>query len=153
MAKRLSVAVAAVERNGVARKRPVAKRPSRPAGGWARRGITLVLGCGIPGCSLALSSIGGRLCTEGQTALGVAALALCCSVLAVSLSHLAWAVEDITHSARWQAWCLAVTVDLAVVLCELAAVAGAAWWLVYAVQVAVTGASALLNCWAFLAHR
>jgi hypothetical protein len=58
------------------------------------------LGAGIPGLSLALSSIGGRLLEQGHGYLGCGAMALCCSVLAVSLSHLAWAVRDITGSAR-----------------------------------------------------
>jgi hypothetical protein len=52
----------------------------------ARQCITLGLGCGIPGLSLALSSIGGRLLCEGQAYLGGAALVLCSTVLAVSLS-------------------------------------------------------------------
>src|SRR5262245_50140110 len=77
----------------------------------ARRWITVGMGCGIPCQALALSSIGGRLCQEGQRGLGVAVLAVCCGVLEVSLSHLAWAIRDITGSARWQSRCLAVAVD------------------------------------------
>ena len=42
-------------------------------------------------------------------------LAVCCVVLAVSLSHLAWAVRDITGSARWQSWFLAAAVDISLV--------------------------------------
>ena len=72
-------------------------RQSRLTG--PRRWLTVALGCGIPGLSLALSSVGGRLLGQGHTALGVAAMALCCSVLAVSLSHLAWAVKDFSRSA------------------------------------------------------
>jgi hypothetical protein len=120
---------------------------------WARRTITIGLGCGIPGLSLALSSIGGRLLLTGQAYLGIAALALCCSVLAVSLSHLAGAIKDITHSLDWQSWCLAVAVDSSLVLCELSGVVGFHHWAVAAVMVSVTVTSAALNCWAFLQHK
>jgi hypothetical protein len=118
----------------------------------ARRWITLGMGCGIPCLSLALSSIGGRLWVDGHCVLGTGALMLCSAVLAVSLSHLAWAVEDITRSHRWQAWCLAAAVDLSLVLGELAGIAGYASWVVAAVMVSVTATSAVLNCWAFLRH-
>jgi hypothetical protein len=73
-------------------------------------------------------------------------------VLAVSLSHLASAIQDITRSEPWQAWCLAVAVDLAVVLCELSRVAGFESWVVPVLMGCVTVASAGLNCWAFLRH-
>src|SRR5262249_32285327 len=93
------------ELNGVVRKprsrKAKAEVPAVQAvqGCQRRRWITVGMGCGIPGLSLALSSIGGRLLQEGHAGLGCAALVLCCSVLAVSLSHLAWAVRDITRSA------------------------------------------------------
>ena len=117
-----------------------------------RRGITVGMGCGIPCLSLALSSIGGRLCQDGQHVLGGSALALCSAVLAVSLSHLAWAVRDITGSARWQAWCLAGAIDLSLVLGELAGIGGFRLWVVPVVMGSVTVVSAVLNCWAFLRH-
>src|SRR5262249_17765970 len=117
---------------------------------WARRAITVGMGCGVPGLSLALSRIGGRLCAAGRYALGVASLALCCTVLTVSLSHLALAVRDITRSAGWQAWCLAAAGDVALGLGELAQVAGFELWVVPVVMAAVTLTSAVLNCWAFL---
>jgi hypothetical protein len=110
-------------------------------------------GCGIPLLSLGLSSIGGRLLVEGHRGLGGAALVLCCTVLAVSLSHLAWSVRDITGSSRWQAWCLAVAVDLSLVLGELASVAGFSLWVVPCLMAAVTVASCVLNTHAFLTHR
>jgi hypothetical protein len=92
--------------NGTVKAKPRrrANKPKAAPGavmGRGRRLLTVGLGCGIPGLSLSLSSIGGRLLEEGHTALGTAALTLCCSVLAVSLSHLAWAIQDITGSARW----------------------------------------------------
>lgn len=137
-------------------KEPVRKRGSRRMNkaqvSAARRWITIGMGCGIPCLSLALSSIGGQLCMSGHLGLGIAALALCCSVLAVSLSHLAWAVRDITGSARWQSWCLAGAIDLSLVLGELAGVAGFESWVVGAVMVSVTIVSAVLNCWGFLRH-
>jgi hypothetical protein len=147
--------------NGIAELNGTGKRRARgraasgrgnPARGQARRWITLGLGTGIPGLSLALSSIGGRLVAEGHGVLGGAALALCCSVLAVSLSHLAWAIRDITRSAWWQAWCLALAVDCSLVLGELAGIAGYTSWVVAAVMVSVTVCSAVLNCWAFARH-
>jgi hypothetical protein len=111
------------------------------------------MGCGIPLLSLGLSSSGGRLLEQSHIGLGVSALVLCCSVLAVSLSHLAWAIRDITRSYLWQAWCLAVAVDVAVVLCELCQVAGLELWVGPVLMGALTAASAGLNCWAFLRHQ
>ena len=90
---------------------------------------------------------------QGLYALGAAALLLCCAVLAVSLSHLAGAIRDITRSATWQAWSLAVAVDLSMVVCELSRVAGFELWVVPVLLGAVTVASAGLNCWAFLRHK
>jgi hypothetical protein len=118
----------------------------------ARKYITIGLGCGIPGLSLALSSVGGNLVNQGHGWLGAAFLGLCSSVLAVSLSHLAWAVRDITGSSRWQSWCLAGAIDLSLVMGELAGVAGLDMWIVSVVMVGVTAVSMVLNCWAFLRH-
>lgn len=138
--------------NGRPKGKPRAKAGRRVVS-RARRWITVALGAGIPGLSLALSSIGGRLVSEGHGPLGGAVLGVCAAVLAVSLSHLAWAIRDITGSSRWQSWCLAVAVDVSLVLGELARIGGAGWWLVSLVMAAVTVTSAVLNCWAFLAHR
>jgi hypothetical protein len=44
-------------------------------------------------------------------------------VLVVSLSHLAWAIGDITRSPWWACWLLAVAFDLCLVLGELCHVA------------------------------
>jgi hypothetical protein len=129
-----------------------AAAPRGPAPSKLRKPITVTLGCGIPCLSLALSSIGGRLILASQLALGAGFMGLCCSVLAVSLSHLAWAVRDITKSAPWQAWLLAIAVDLSLVLGELAGVAGYDSWVVTAVMVCVTATSAVLNVYAFLRH-
>jgi hypothetical protein len=118
---------------------------------WRSR-ITMGIGVGIPCLSLSLSSIGGRLLQEGHWALGAGSLVLCCSVLAVSLSHLAWAIRDITRSSWWQSWCLAAAVDLSLILGELASVSGFDLWVVPVVMIAVTAVSAVLNCWAFMRH-
>jgi hypothetical protein len=134
-------------------RKPVKRRGVVVSVSRARRWITVGLGAGIPCLSLALSSIGGRLITEGHGGLGVAALAICGAVLAVSLSHLAWAIRDITGSSRWQSWCLAGAVDVSLVLGELALVSGFSLWVVPAVMATVTAVSAVLNCWAFLAHK
>jgi hypothetical protein len=57
-------------------------------------------------------------------------------VLVVSLSHLAWAVSDITRSPWWACWLLAVAFDLCLVLGELCHVAAedAGVWLVTSVD-------------------
>jgi hypothetical protein len=157
MAQRISVA----ELNGVAKPKrqrkpaadPAAEAPvQQPSSGMGRRAITLGMGCGIPCLSLALSSIGGRLLVQGHTELGASALVLCCSVLAVSLLHLAWAVGAITRSAWWQSWCLAVAIDPSLVLGELAGVAGFDSVLVPVVMGRVCVVSAVLNGQAFLRH-
>lgn len=139
----------------VAGKRAVRRGSAKPmvTASRMRRAITVGLGCGIPAFSLSLSSIGGRLVMEGHRTLGGAALGLCVAVLAVSLSHLAWAIRDITGSSRWQSWCLALAVDVSLVLGELATVSGFSLWVVPTVMCGVTLVSALLNCWAFLAHK
>ena len=121
----------------------------------ARRYITISLGCGIPLLSLSLSNLGGNWLQAdslGLNIVGGATLALCCAVLGVSLSHLAWAIEDITRSARWQSWALAVTLDMSIVVLELSGVCGYSGFLCNMVMVAVTVASMALNCWAFLGH-
>ena len=154
MASRIS-AVVDVERNGVVKASR--RKASVVSVGRVNRRVTLLgraitvgMGCGIPCLSLALSSIGGRLLVAGNSWLGGSMLCLCCTVLAVSLSHLAWAVRDITRSAWWQSWCLAVAIDVSLVLGELAGVAGFSFWVVQAVMGSVTLVSAVLNCWAFL---
>lgn len=117
-----------------------------------KRWVTVAMGCGIPTLSLSLSSIGGALIENRLPYLGAGALALTCGVLAVSLSHLAAAIRDITKSAVWQAWALAVVIDCSLVVCELTRVAGFASWVVPAVMIGVTAFSMLLSCHAFLNH-
>lgn len=130
--------------------KPKPRKPAKAPRSGPRKWLTVGTGCGVPVFSLAMSSIGGRLITSGYMVLGAGAMGLCCTVLAVSLSHLAWALKDVTRCARWQSWCLAVAIDLSLVLCELAGVAGFSLWVVPCVMAAVTVTSAALNCWAFL---
>jgi ABC-type antimicrobial peptide transport system permease subunit len=52
------------------------------------------------------------------TAVGLVAT----SLTALSLSHLAHGVEIVTHSAPWQAWSMAVGIDLGFIATELACV-------------------------------
>jgi hypothetical protein len=76
-------------------------------------------------------------------------------VLAVSLSHLAWAIRDITKSPPWAAWLLAVGFDLVLVLSELCAVSAedaGVRVVTTLMMVGVAGLSMFLNCWAFLKH-
>ena len=113
--------------------------------------ITIAAGCSIPLLSLALSYMGGSLLTnEASMALALTLLTLCCVVLAVSLSHLAWAISDITRSPMWASWCLAIAVDATLVACELSSSLGYGSMIVSTTIFAVTLASMVLNCWAFL---
>jgi hypothetical protein len=121
--------------------------------GRFRRPITIGLGCGIPCLSLALSSQGGELLAAGEIGLGIASLVLCCTVLALSLSHLRDAIVDITHCDQWQGWVLAVAVDCALVLAELVQVSGHGSLVQWGLLGLLTFASAVLNCWAFLRHN
>jgi hypothetical protein len=133
----------------------VQRRARRLTAGHFRAGMTVGMGCGIPLLSLSLSTISGTLARSGHGVLSGAAALLTVSVLSVSLSHLAWAVRDITGSPRWASWALAIAFDVALVLGESTRVhasdAGLEQ-LVTAVMVAVCGLSMVLNCWAFFRH-
>jgi hypothetical protein len=130
---------------------------------WGRRQVKkaamIVMGIAIPLLSLGLSHTGGTLLRERENlftlTLGIAALALMGCVLVVSLSHLAWSVEDLTRSERKASWLLAVTFDLLLVLGELVHVAAretGANVIVTVMMVAVCGLSIFLNIWAFWWH-
>lgn len=116
---------------------------------------TLVMGVAIPLLSLGLSNTGGNLYRVGLVPLAGFAFLLMGCVLAVSLSHLAWAVEDITRSPRWASWLLAVAFDLVLVLaemCHVGASEAGVGTVTTVMMVAVAGLSMFLNCWAFLKH-
>jgi hypothetical protein len=122
----------------------------------ARVVATVLMGMFIPLASLALSHVGGSLLQAGFRFLGAFSLGLMGCVLAVSLSHLAEAVRDITRSPRWASWLLAVAFDLCLVLGELTHVSASEAGLgavVTALMCAVCLLSMFLNCWAFLAHK
>lgn len=118
-------------------------------------GITVGMGVGIPGLTLALTTVAGGLAMAGHGVLAASMVGVCGTVLAVSLSHLAWAIQDITKSPVWASWALAIAVDLSVVLSEASHVFadGVCAGLVQGIMVAVTLASMALNVWAFLRHR
>jgi hypothetical protein len=90
---------------------------------------------------------------DDKTYLGTSFMVLCAISLCVSLSHLAWAIRDITGSHVWQSWALAIIVDMGIILCELMSIYGTYSWVATAVMVAVTLFSMVLNCWAFLGHK
>ena len=122
-----------------------------------RKWITVAMGCWIPVLSLLLSAAGGRLIrAEGATAVFLGSVAFCLTscVLAVSLSHLADAIGDITRSPRWASWLLAVGFDAALIFGELVhaltpEIEGLGW-IVGAIMAGVVIFSMGLNCWAFL---
>jgi hypothetical protein len=65
---------------GVQRKKAITRR----RGVRLETVITVCMGAGVPLLSLSLSNLGGRLLASGPAVLGVMALELCVSVLAVS---------------------------------------------------------------------
>lgn len=129
-----------------------------PSTAQMRFALTITLGIWIPLFSLGLSHVGGTLLQQDKTVahlLGLMALGLMACVLVVSLSHLAWAVGNITRSPLWASWLLAVSFDLALVLGELTHVAASEAGLglvMYSIMCAVCVLSMFLNCWAFLKH-
>ena len=62
--------------------------------------LTVALGVFIPVMSLATSKIAGTLAAHGHYALAAFGAGIGVAVLAVSLSHLAWAVRDVTGAGR-----------------------------------------------------
>ncbi len=155
MANRIAVASS----NGTAprTKRQGSKARKAMVAGKPRLAVCLTvgMGVGIPALTLALTTVAGKLAMLGHRLLATGLVGVCCTVLAVSLSHLAWAVRDITRSAQWQAWSLAVAIDLSIVFSEAVHVfaPGVCDTLTTAIMVAVTAASMALNVWAFLRHR
>jgi len=138
------------------RRRPKPPTAPHPAPCRYKRGLTVALGVFIPLMSVAMSKVAGTLATHGHHGLAAFGAGIGAAVLPVSLSHLAWAVRDITGSGPRSSWALAVALDCSLVLCELTHVQaadaglGAVCWAVLAV---VAGFSMVLNCHAFLNHR
>lgn len=118
----------------------------------ARFGLTLVMSA-LPGLSLVLSSTAGALLLAGtHTAYALATIffALTACVLAISLPHLAWAIEDITRSDSRSATILAVAFDASIVALELLATAGHGTVTTEVTMFFLAALSAVLNAWAFL---
>ena len=138
-----------------AKKTAVTAPPTPTAADRVKVYATVTMGVVIPLLSLGLSHTGGTLARTGHPALAGFALGLMGCVLVVSLSHLAWAIQDITRSPRWASWLLAISFDLLLVLGELCRVGAEDAGVGLAVTVmmaAVAGLSMFLNCWAFLRH-
>jgi hypothetical protein len=68
---------------------------------------TVVMGVLLPLLSVGLSSVGGNLARREHLMLSGFAFGLMVCVLTVSLSHLAWAISDITRSPGWACCCKA----------------------------------------------
>jgi hypothetical protein len=107
--------------NGQPVRRPRASR--RPAAGKPARArkpmtaamprvavlVTVCIGIAIPALTLSLSTLSGRLASTGANGwLAAMAAGVGLAVLAVSLSHLAWAIGDITRSPLWASMLLNV---------------------------------------------
>lgn len=130
--------------------------PALPAVSRYKLNLTVALGVFIPVMSLATSKIAGTLASHSHYALAAFGAGIGVAVLAVSLSHLAWAIRDVTGSGPRASWALAVALDCSLVLCELvhvtavdAGLVGVCW----AMLLAVAGFSMVLNCHAFLNHK
>lgn len=132
------------------------KRKPRKAKTNARKAfklaITILLGIAIPALSLTLSHIAGTLAISGFYPLAIFAALCGFAILLVSLSHLSEAIKDITKASGWQAWLMAITLDLSIVCGELigvqAEVAGLHFWCT-GLMVVVGLFSMALNCHAF----
>lgn len=155
----MSVSIPTVNGTPKARKGKTEAKPATfkaPSTYQIRWYATVAMGVFIPLLSLGLSHTGGNLLKSECLALAGFAFGLMGCVLAVSLSHLAWGVQDITKSATWASWLLAIAFDLCLVLGELVHVnaeeAGIGM-VVTAIMVCVCGLSMFLNCWAFLRHK
>jgi hypothetical protein len=136
---------------------PVAgAKPVAGPDGRFKWNLTVSLGVFIPVMSLAASKVAGTLAGSGHYALAAFGAGIGVAVLAVSLSHLAWAVRDVTGSGPRASWALAVALDCSLVLCELVHVTAADAGLdavCWAVMAVVAGFSMVLNCHAFLNHK
>jgi hypothetical protein len=134
------------------RKKTVAERSAELA--HLRKGIAITLGVAIPAMSLTLSHIAGTLASECVPLAAFLGLTGC-SVLVVSLSHLAEAIADATGAEKWQAWALAITLDLGIVGCELSHVYAdnaALWYWTTGLMVCTMLLSMVFNVYAFLKH-
>src|SRR5688572_26278416 len=112
-------------------KKPRTRKASKPRSRSAKKtrtltkmenALTVALGTGVPALSLAMSGVAGAMSIAGQGVLSMAAAFLVVCVLAVSLTHVADAIQEVTGSKRWLAWSLAVAVDASLIVCEVSLV-------------------------------
>lgn len=132
------------------RSKPKTRRKPAKKRTCFKTGITIALGIAIPAMSLTLSHIAGTLASENSYALAIFSALCGISVLIVSLSHLAQAIRDITRAYPWQAWMLAITLDLSIVNCELIGVWSSTTLWTIGLMFVVGLFSMALNCYAFL---
>ena len=117
-------------------------------------GIAIALGIAIPALSISVSHIAGTLASEVPLLaifMGVCGV----SVLYVSLSHLAEAIQDTTGSTTRLAWSMAVLLDFAIVGCELTHVYShnaELWWWATGLMLVTMLFSMVLYVYAFLKH-
>lgn len=135
---------------------PAAPVPAAREGVRYKTALTVALGILIPLLSVCASKVAGTLFLNGHYALAAFGAAVGGAVLAVSLSHLAWAIADVTGSGPRSSWALAVALDCSLVLCELVHTSAADCGLCavcWCVLVAVAVFSAVLNVHAFINHK
>lgn len=113
-------------------------------------GMTVALGAFIPAISLTMSSQAANMFQAGNVVLGGLFAALVFVVLAVSLTHLAEAVEDLTGSTCFISWATAIAFDACLVAFEVAhkTIAKDDWTVTLMITV-VALISAALNVHAF----
>ena len=113
--------------------------------------VTVLMGVGIPALSLVCSSFVGELWHTLPVLAGAFAL-VGLAVMGVSITHLTWAIGDITRSPWGPSLVLAIAIDACIVLCELANVMGHNGAMVLGTMVTATLVSMVLNVYAFLYH-
>lgn len=113
--------------------------------------LTLVLGVGIPGLTLGLSNLLGKLHADSaESMLTYGAAVVLASVLLVSISHVAHGIQEITRAPTLHAWCMAIAIDASLVVCEATNVmTDMAPRLCWAIIGGVAVISASLNVYAF----
>lgn len=140
----------APKKTSTGRKRATGKRARQKQLNRLENVLTLVLGCGIPALSLALSRIAGAQFAAGHVNLAAVSAGLVLCVLAVSLSHVAEAIREVTGAERWLSWALAVAIDASLVSCEVTSVTTEVEGVVcLLVIIGVATVSAALNVYAF----
>lgn len=91
------------------------------AEGWDRFAVCWrnMLAMAMPLFALVLAKVAGTLAQGGKTELACFAGTIGVSCLLVSLADCKQSIQAITGVLTWQAWAVAITVDLAIVVGEL----------------------------------